>query len=221
MTDRIIINADDFGSSETTNEAISFAFEKGIINQTTLLVNRKTTHSAIELAKRKGFIEKVGLHLCLDAGYPLTEDIKREPLFCDPNGAFNRRFKSSVKARFLHMPLSTKEAVAKEVRAQIELFLSFGNVLLHVDSHHHIHNNLSLLKVILPIFLEYGFESMRLALITDYDGGFRLLYKKYVNKLIREFFPLSIPFLGPNVDYVSEHITEFINEQRPCLGGKN
>ena len=35
----MVINADDFGYSESVNKAISDCFEKGLINRTTIMVN--------------------------------------------------------------------------------------------------------------------------------------------------------------------------------------
>ena len=35
----VIVNADDFGISEEVNNAIKLAFERGLIQRTTLMVN--------------------------------------------------------------------------------------------------------------------------------------------------------------------------------------
>lgn len=193
----IIVNADDFGGSESTNEAIEYAFREGIVNQATLIVNRKSTESAVEWARQNGFLGHVGLHLNLDAGQPLTDPIKKERLFCNNDGVFIRGMKKAAWARFW-LPKQTKLAVEIEIRAQIVKFLSYGNVLKHVDSHHHIHNNPSILNIAIPLFREYGFNTMRLAYISEKDKGIRLWLKHYINDVICNSFPLSVPFEAGN-----------------------
>lgn len=61
----IIINADDYGKNEEINQAISEAFEKKYITRTTLMVNMPYTDKAVELAKQKGFSDRIGIHLNL------------------------------------------------------------------------------------------------------------------------------------------------------------
>ena len=68
----LIVNADDFGLNEIENRAIAEAFEKGLIDRTTLLVNMPFAEDAMRLASEKGFADRVGLHVNLTSGRPLT-----------------------------------------------------------------------------------------------------------------------------------------------------
>lgn len=63
-----IVNADDFGASPSINQAIDYAFKEGIINRATLMVNMPYAQDAVQLAIDGGYIDKIGLHLCLDTG---------------------------------------------------------------------------------------------------------------------------------------------------------
>ena len=47
----MIINADDFGYSESVNKAISDCFERGLINRTTIMVNMPHAEEATAMAK--------------------------------------------------------------------------------------------------------------------------------------------------------------------------
>ena len=59
----LLINADDFGISDSVNLAIDYCFENNIIQRTSLMVNMDSSDSAVELAKEHGYSDKVGLHL--------------------------------------------------------------------------------------------------------------------------------------------------------------
>ena len=73
----LFVNADDFGLSHEVNMAIVEAFKKGLINNTTIMVNMPGFEEAVRLAEKYGFFDRVGLHLNLFEGKHLTEDIKR------------------------------------------------------------------------------------------------------------------------------------------------
>ena len=45
----LIINADDFGKNQNVNKAITECFNKGLINQTTVMVNMPGIYEAVEL----------------------------------------------------------------------------------------------------------------------------------------------------------------------------
>ena len=68
----LIVNADDFGRSESVNRAICEAFEKGRVNSTTLMANMPAAKEAYELAKKGGFADKVGIHLNITEGMPMS-----------------------------------------------------------------------------------------------------------------------------------------------------
>ena len=77
----IVRNADDFGKSTEINNAILTCFKDGLIDRTTIMVNMPGADEAAELAREEGFFDKVGLHLNLTEGEPLTDEIKQNPLF--------------------------------------------------------------------------------------------------------------------------------------------
>ena len=51
---RVIVNADDFGSSQSINDAVDYAFKQGIINRTTLMVTRPFAEDAVNQSIRGG-----------------------------------------------------------------------------------------------------------------------------------------------------------------------
>ena len=84
----MIINADDFGYSESVNEAICQCFNRGLINRTTIMVNMPEAENAAEIAKNNGFFHRVGLHINLTEGRAMTEECRNSSL-CDEKGCFN------------------------------------------------------------------------------------------------------------------------------------
>ena len=82
MTIKLIINADDFGSSAVFNEKILDLLDKGYIKSTTVLVNRVAEgqqdqiRRLIELYQNKKI--SVGLHLEFDDAKPLLPQIESQ-----------------------------------------------------------------------------------------------------------------------------------------------
>lgn len=196
----IIINADDFGRCESVNSAIIFAFDKGIINRTTLMVNNLAEIAAVNEAKERGYLGSVGLHLNLDFGYPLTENIKNFSVFCDKDGRFNRGFANDIFCAKMYLSSSFKKSVEEEVSAQIARYLSLGCTLKHLDSHHHIHTKPFLLRIICPIANSYGILSMRIARNIGNLSLGKSIYKGFINKQIKRYFETT-DYFGPFDDY--------------------
>lgn len=179
--DKIIINADDFGHSAEVTNAIIKAFEEGVIDRASIMVNMPDFSRAAALADQYGLKHSIGLHLNLTEGYPLSEGIKKDPLFCDiATGQFNRRFRKSFISR-IRLPKSTEAVVIEEIRAQIQKYKEFG-FLDHVDSHHHVHKDYAILKLLLPLLKQYSLTSLRIARNTA--SGFARLYNDQVNRVI-------------------------------------
>ncbi|MCR4590883.1 MAG: ChbG/HpnK family deacetylase [Lachnospiraceae bacterium] len=159
---RAIVNGDDFGISENVNEAVRVCFEKRLITNTTLMVNMPYADDAVEMAKKCGFDEAVGLHLNLTSGYPLTKRIRREKRFCRKDGSFNAYFQKHTMTR-LFITRQESQAVAEEIEAQIRKYFSYGLPEKHLDSHHHVHTDRSVIIILLPLINRYGFKSVRLS----------------------------------------------------------
>ena len=152
----IIINADDFGLNEHCSKAIAQAFREGLITDTTMMATGEYFDEAVELAKEQGFIDKIGIHLNLTEGEPLTEDIKNCPRLVT-DGRFNKQYDRTKKL--------TKEelsAIYKELTAQVEKIQNAGIKITHSDSHHHIHTGIFVAPIALKVCKEHGINKMRL-----------------------------------------------------------
>lgn len=69
---RLIINADDFGLTESVSKGILKGMKEGIITDTTMLTNTNHFDRSIELAKEAG-VKEMGVHLNLTLLRPLLD----------------------------------------------------------------------------------------------------------------------------------------------------
>lgn len=154
---RVVINADDFGMSLSTNRAILAAFERGLISSTTLIVNRPGFHDACELVHNYRLTGKVGLHFNLTSGAPLTSECANCTAFCDENGQFRKR------RRILYLDTQEKIALRTEIAAQYHACVAQGILPTHLDSHHHVHTEIGVMPVIIEMAMHLGIKGVRLA----------------------------------------------------------
>ena len=192
----ITVNADDFGLSEEMSKAIAENIKCKRVDRTTLMVNMPWAQQAMQLAKEEGFLDRVGIHLNLTSGMPLTDGIKTNRIFCDETGAFNASFAGNLKQRFF-FDAKSAEQVREELSAQTERFFELGGRLLHVDSHHHVHTDYSVYKVLKPLVRKYGIESIRFGR-NMYRGGNPLmhLYKLIFNNSVGKITGRKVGLFG-------------------------
>lgn len=173
MQNRIIINADDFGLNENCSRAIAQAFSENLISSTTAIANGDYLAQAYALAEKYGFIDKVGVHLNLTEGTPLTDGIKTDAFFCE-NGVFHgriNRLKKPSKENLKHLK--------EELTAQIQRVKDVGFTISHADSHNHIHTCVFLEKAIKEVLFAFGIKKIRL----HRNFGDIKLHKKIVKSL--------------------------------------
>ncbi len=182
----LLINADDFGRSDFVNRGIDYCFNSNLIHRTTLMVNMQGVDEAVDLSKKHGYSNRVGLHINLEEGHPLTKPILNT-IFCT-NGKFNGQALRNQKNRFI-LDKRVQMAVEHELRAQIERYLGFGFTLLHIDSHRHAHTNPSIFRLLMPLMKEYGFRSCRLSrnIPPKEIRGAKKVYKTVFNNEIKAF----------------------------------
>lgn len=207
---KYLINADDFGRTVYTNKAIAIGFEDGYLDRTTLMVNMASSDEAVALARQLGFAEKVGLHLNLTSGIPLTEDIKKIRAFCNENGSFNSRIFKSKRVRLFLFPHELF-AVRKEIDAQIEKYLQYGLNLKHLDSHGHIHTFPSMMLLCLICMHRRGFHSIRISLNYSTKGPKAVL--KAIENFIYNRFNNTHSKAKIYFDSIQEAIKSFETEK--------
>jgi hypothetical protein len=120
---KVIINADDFGYSHSVNRAILQSFQCSLINSTSLMANMEGFADTVGLAHTQPGLEgKIGIHLTLTEGIPLSEEIRSCPRFCDAEGRFCYRRERPL---FL-LTRREKKAVHRELRMQLDRVFEAG-----------------------------------------------------------------------------------------------
>ena len=136
VKNKIIFNADDFGMSLGVNAAIEKAYNEGILNAASLMVNQKYAPQALKMAKNMKNLD-LGLHVNLTNEYAtLLHD--QIPLLTDENGKFKNGFVKLLWLSILH-PKKMRFEVQSEMEAQIQKARTMGAELEHIDSHRHVH----------------------------------------------------------------------------------
>ena len=176
----ILVNADDYGLNEHCTKAIAQAFKEGLITDTTMMATGEYFNEAVELAKEQGFIDKIGIHLNLTEGEPLTEDIKECPRFVT-DGRFNKQYDRTK-------PLNKKEktAIYLELTAQVEKIQNRGIQITHADSHHHIHTGIFVAPIAEKVCKEYRITKMRLHRNLGQIPAIKRFVKNNYNRWLRK-----------------------------------
>ena len=192
---RIIVNADDYGIDKQASLAIASLFDAGLIDRTTMIVNSSDLKQYVDKARAGHFLNKVGLHVNIYEGKPLTKEICDFPRFVS-NGYFNHNYRKTIFGR-LFISKKEQHALFLELDAQFKRFVDLmgADCLRHFDSHHHVHIDYSVWKVIKKAALMNGFTSVRLSQnifsTNKKIGLFKLLYKFLLNKNIKKHFSTS------------------------------
>lgn len=198
---KYIINADDYGLNENVTFAIIESIKKNYITNSTMIVNSCYFETAVELAKKHELTNKIGLHINLTKGEPLTENIKKCKRFVDTDGRFNIQHRN----RILTLSKLEKKALLEEVDAQMKRFIGAGDFLMHFDSHHHIHNVYPIYKIIRCEAKKNGFKSCRIARNMGKIPFLKRIYKRFLNWQISKDFMVTNYFGDVrDVEYLSK-----------------
>lgn len=179
-----LFNADDFGRTQTVNQAIVEGFRNNCLDRTTIMVNMPFFEEAVRLSEEYCFKDKVGLHINLTSGQPLTERILKIPGFC-ANGSFNGKIFSShrLQACLLH---EERAAIVEEIHAQIVKYKEAGFSLNHVDSHGHVHTFPSVVVPLIAVMKKDDMDSLRISANVR-KHGIIAIYKSIINLKINQF----------------------------------
>ena len=125
----LIINADDLGAGDPTDQGIIEAFTKGIVTSASLLANGPSFNLAAEMARRVGL--PVGVHLNISEGFSLTGPIAGAT---DTSGQFLGKVES--RRRFIAGDIDNV-LLKNEFIAQIDKVRDSGLQPDHLDTHQH------------------------------------------------------------------------------------
>ncbi len=155
---RLIVNADDFGRSESINQAVIRAHREGILTTASLMVNEPAAEAAVRLARENPSLG-VGLHLALVCGAAALPPA-RIPHLADGRGRFSD---NPVAAGLRYFFCACyKEELRAEIEAQVTKFRATGLALDHLNGHLHLHLHPVVLAILMDNAQRWGIGAMRL-----------------------------------------------------------
>ncbi len=217
-------SADDFGYSPEINKAILLCLKNNDISTASLMANMEFTKEAIEIIRKEGLENRIGLHFNLTEGRPLSDDIKKESKFCDNEGNFN----ATRNERFIFLSKSEKKAVRKELMAQFKILNEAGIKPAFIDSHKHIHEEFGIFKLVLAFSREMNIPKIRKAKNIGEQTFAKKLYRQYINSQINTYSLARSSYFGSYIDYIACRKTNRIKHKKtteimihPFLNEKN
>jgi hopanoid biosynthesis associated protein HpnK len=154
----VIFSADDFGLSESVNEAVEHAYRDGILQAASLMVAGPAAADAVRRARALPGL-RVGLHLVVIEG-PAVLPPPEIPDLVDAHGMFARdQFRLGVNYFFR---LRVRQQLAAEIRAQFAAFAATGLTLDHANAHKHMHLHPTVGRLMLRIGREFGLRTIRI-----------------------------------------------------------
>src|SRR5262245_49119329 len=153
---RLIVNADDFGISETVNEAVICAFTEGVLTSCSLMVTGAAFEHAVRLAHAHPGLA-VGIHLVTVRGRAVlpTAEI---PTLVDAAGNFAAH--SIVAGLKYYFSPQARRELHRELSAQFEKFAATGLRLSHIDGHLHMHVHPVVFQAAVELGIRYGVRRM-------------------------------------------------------------
>ena len=194
----IFINADDFGLKPSVNKAIIELLDKGLINSTTLMANMPGFSEAVELAHQHNLLDKIGIHLVLTEGTPLTEEIKSLSFLFNGEDRYRK-----IRYRLILFSRRYRKLIYNEFAAQIEMLQKNNIPITHIDTHHHIHEVFTITKIILELRKKYNIPSIRILNNLEKSTKiYKRLYRHFINYYIKSKKANYSDLFGNRSDFI-------------------
>ena len=154
---RVIITADDFGLSESINEAVERACRDGVLNTASLMVAGPAAADAIRRAKALPQL-RVGLHVVVIEGASVRPSAVKG--LVDAAGDFpSDQF--GVALNYFFRPKQRRQLYS-EIRSQFSAFAKTGLRLDHANAHKHMHLHPTVGRMLIEVGKTYGLPAIRI-----------------------------------------------------------
>jgi len=155
---RVIFSADDFGLTESVNEAVELAHREGALTGASLMVGAPAAADAVRRARALPDL-RVGLHLVVIEG-PAVLPASQLPDLVDAGGEFPSD-QLRLGINYFFRP-HVRRQLAAEIRAQFAAFAATGLTLDHANAHKHMHLHPTVGRLLIDIGREFGLPSVRI-----------------------------------------------------------
>lgn len=194
----LIVNADDFGIAPDVNRAIIDAFEQGLVSSTTMLTTTGAFEDALQLAHDHRIQNKIGAHLCLTEGVPLSEESHHFPFLFNGNMNFRERI-----FRLYYPTRELRRIIYQEFNQQIIKLIEKQIPISHIDTHHQLHDIHGIQMIIMDLMKRHRIPKIRILNNMERAGwSLKTAYRQQSNK---KFFRKNIHFsdyMGSQKDFL-------------------
>lgn len=156
---RLILHADDFGSSVDTVRATVECFEQELLTSASIMPRMPATAQAVEFARAHPELD-FGVHLTFvgdDQERPVLPP-DQIPALAMPSGRFRRTRDLRIRAVLRRLPV---EQIERELVSQLDAMRQTGIEITHVDSHRHMHKLPSFAEALRRVLPRYGISRVR------------------------------------------------------------
>ena len=156
---RLILHADDFGSSADTVRATIDCFEQDVLTSASIMPRMPATEQAVAFARAHPELD-FGVHLTFvgdDQERPLTPP-EQIPALATPAGKFRPTRNLRIRALLRRLPV---EQIERELACQLDAIRQEGIEITHVDSHRHMHKLPSFAEALERVLPRFGIRRVR------------------------------------------------------------
>jgi len=154
---RVVFTADDFGFSQSVNEAVEQAHRTGTLHAASLMVAGAAATDAVRRARLLPNL-RVGLHLVVIEG-PAVLPPSEIPDLVDAQGQFPSN-QLGLGFNYFARP-KVRRQLAAEIREQFAAFAATGLALSHADAHKHMHLHPLVGRLMIDIGREFRLSRVR------------------------------------------------------------
>ncbi len=154
---RVIFSADDFGLTESVNEAVERAHRDGALTSASLMVAGPAAADAVRRARALPLL-RVGLHLVVIEGQAVLPPAEI-PDLVDAAAQFPSD-QLRLGIAYFFRPRVRRQLEA-EIRAQFAAFVATGLTLDHANAHKHMHLHPTVGRLMIDIGREFGLRAIR------------------------------------------------------------
>lgn len=156
---RLILHADDFGSSADAVRATIECFEHEVLTSTSIMPRMPATDQAIAFARSHPELD-FGVHLTFvgDGDERPLASPEQIPALATPAGRFRRTRDLRIRALLRRLPV---EQIENELARQLDAIRQEGIEITHVDSHRHMHKLPSFVEALRRVLPRFGIQRVR------------------------------------------------------------
>ena len=191
----LILNADDYGLSESSDNVIVTLHKLGIVSSVTIIANGLNFNQAVNTLKENPGLD-AGVHLCLDGPYNIGS------IYSTITDVRTNQFYDLYTIIYkLKNFLVDESEIYKEYCLQIEKVMDHHIPVSHLDHHHHLHVYLPALNGMIKAAKRYKIRYIRPQKMVFYStrNYFKRIYRNIHHLHLKSRFQTIDGFYSPSI----------------------